>query len=375
MKRPQKLAVMLVPTPPYEICGPGHEIDLGNGATAMCVAVGGRVINHGAVTGATAENDLSTAILVRYGDFEYITAGDLGGGDADRSCTDQVTSQANVETPLALALTSGSPPLLSGDGLKVLDVNHDGSESSTNIDYMNLSSPSLAVINTGPGQGSTWHHPRIDILESVLMAQAPCITVDLLLEHRCSGQLYHYRKQGWGLGWGDSSCGLFDETCLANCIIWNNQADSRINSPDSSIFIENGASIESSSATISHSLIENYDLLTFGVGNLNGNAAGNSPRFVGEIDGLGEPNNAPESGGDFRLLGHSLLIDAGSSTDATGAALELPALDLAGKARIVPETPIDLGAYENGVLISAPGSPTELTFLSDEGLFYDNVLN
>ena len=27
MKRPQKLAVMLVPTPPYEICGLGNSIE------------------------------------------------------------------------------------------------------------------------------------------------------------------------------------------------------------------------------------------------------------------------------------------------------------------------------------------------------------
>jgi len=31
MKRPQKLAVMLVPTPPYEICGLAHTFDLQNG--------------------------------------------------------------------------------------------------------------------------------------------------------------------------------------------------------------------------------------------------------------------------------------------------------------------------------------------------------
>ncbi len=65
----------------------GHVVALGGGATATCVAVGGRVLGHGVVTGATSENDLSVAILVRFGAFEYITAGDLGGGDNDRSCT------------------------------------------------------------------------------------------------------------------------------------------------------------------------------------------------------------------------------------------------------------------------------------------------
>lgn len=50
-------------------------------------------------------------------------------------------------------------------------------ESSTNRDYMNLLSPTVAVINTRPGQGGSWHHPRISVVEDVLMAQATCITV------------------------------------------------------------------------------------------------------------------------------------------------------------------------------------------------------
>ena len=155
----------------------GHVVQLGSGATATCVAVGGVVLSHGTVTGATGENDMSVAILVRFGDFEYITAGDLGGGDSDRSCTDRSTSQANVETPLAISLMPGEGVgLLTADGIEVLGVNHHGSESSTNSDYMNLLTPSVAIINTGPGQGGNFHHPRIDVVESVLMAQAECIS-------------------------------------------------------------------------------------------------------------------------------------------------------------------------------------------------------
>ena len=156
----------------------GQVINLGNGATATCVAVGGTVINHGGVTGAINENDLSVAMLIRYGDFEYLTAGDLGGGASDRSCTERNTTQADVETPLAIALVSSSPPFLSAHGLEVLDVNHHGSESSSNSEYMNRLSPTVAVINTGPGQDSDWHHPRIDVVERVLMAQASsCVHV------------------------------------------------------------------------------------------------------------------------------------------------------------------------------------------------------
>ena len=155
----------------------GRVVQLGGGATATCVAVGGRVLGHGAVTGATSENDLSVAILIQFGDFEYITAGDLGGGDADRSCTDRSTGQADVETPLAISLMpSGGAALLTADGVEVLDVNHHGSESSTSSSYMNRLTPTVAVINTGSGQGSNFRHPRVDVVENVLMAQAACVT-------------------------------------------------------------------------------------------------------------------------------------------------------------------------------------------------------
>lgn len=155
----------------------GHVVNLGSGATATCVAVGGQVLGHGAVAGAADENDLSVAILVRFGTFEYLTAGDLGGGDGDKSCTGRSTGQADVETTLTISLRpGGGADLLTADGIEVLDVNHHGSESSTNNQYMNLLTPAVAVINTGAGQGSNFHHPRADVVEKVLMAQVACIT-------------------------------------------------------------------------------------------------------------------------------------------------------------------------------------------------------
>jgi beta-lactamase superfamily II metal-dependent hydrolase len=160
--------------------GIGTTIALGNGATARCVAVGGIVLGHGSVSGASNnENDLSIALLVQYGGFDYLTAGDLGGGEwsVDRNCTGRTTGQVNVETPLAMSLLpGGGAGLLTADGVEVLHVNHHGSESSTNHQYMNLLTPSVALIQTGSGQGSTYHHPRIDVVESVLLAGAACVT-------------------------------------------------------------------------------------------------------------------------------------------------------------------------------------------------------
>ena len=63
----------------------GQEVDLGNGAKLTVVAVGGAVIGFGFVNGAgKAENDLSVAVLIEYGNFDFIWASDLGGGDDER---------------------------------------------------------------------------------------------------------------------------------------------------------------------------------------------------------------------------------------------------------------------------------------------------
>ena len=153
-------------------------IDLGGGATLTVVAVAGEVIGFGYVQGAEKnENDLSVATLIRFGSFDYLWASDLGGGDEDQACTGRSTNQANLETPLARALSpGGTAPVLSEDGVDVLHVNHHGSESSTNSDWMNLLRPEVAIISVGAGQGEAFHHPRKAVVENVLGALAPCIT-------------------------------------------------------------------------------------------------------------------------------------------------------------------------------------------------------
>jgi len=157
----------------------GQVIQLGNGATATAVATNGSVDGVGVISGALAnENDLSTVLLVQYGNFDFIAGGDLGGGPDDGACTGRSTGQFNVETQLVQALLpGGANPLLSEFGVEVMMPNHHGSESSTNSDYMNGLSPQVAPIQTGELQGSNFHHPRIDVVEKVLGATVPCVTV------------------------------------------------------------------------------------------------------------------------------------------------------------------------------------------------------
>jgi beta-lactamase superfamily II metal-dependent hydrolase len=161
----------------------GTVISLGNGATATCVAVNGSVIGTGAIPGGQDnENDRSICLLIQYGDFDFLVTGDLGGGADDYDCTGRSTSQVNMETPMVRAIMpAGSNPLLSQYGAEIVHVGHHGSESSTNSDYMNILTPEVACISVGPGQAENWFHPRIDVVEHVLLAEVSCITAPAAL--------------------------------------------------------------------------------------------------------------------------------------------------------------------------------------------------
>jgi beta-lactamase superfamily II metal-dependent hydrolase len=156
----------------------GQQIALGNGATLTFVAVNGRIIGGGTVS-VSDENDRSIAVLIKYGGFDYLWASDLGGGTIDEACTGRFTSsQVDVETSVITAISPGGAfPLISAGGIDLLHVNHHGSESSTNMNYINKAQPAVAIIGVGDGESSGWDLPRIDVVEHVLMAQAAaCIT-------------------------------------------------------------------------------------------------------------------------------------------------------------------------------------------------------
>src|SRR5258708_7734669 len=156
----------------------GDQIALGNGAKLTFVAVNGRIIGGGTVS-VSDENDRSIAVLIQYGGFDYLWASDLGGGTIDEACTGRFTSsQVDVETSVITAISPGGAfPLISAGGIDLLHVNHHGSESSTNHNYMNMAPPAAAIIGVGDGESTGWDLPRIDVVEHVLAAQATaCVT-------------------------------------------------------------------------------------------------------------------------------------------------------------------------------------------------------
>jgi beta-lactamase superfamily II metal-dependent hydrolase len=133
----------------------GTVIPLGSGARLTFVAVNGAVIGGGSVA-VSNENDRSIGVLVQHGGFDYLWASDLGGGNVDEACTGRFTSsQVDVESSVVAAISPGGDwPLISAGGIDVLNVNHHGSESSTNMNWMNAAAPRVAVISTGAGQSS-----------------------------------------------------------------------------------------------------------------------------------------------------------------------------------------------------------------------------
>jgi beta-lactamase superfamily II metal-dependent hydrolase len=154
------------------VINPGDVIPLGNGATLTCVAVNGRIIGGGTVS-VSDENDRSIAMLLQYGGFDWLWASDLGGGSIDSSCTGRSTSQTDVETAIVQAISpGGAHPLITTGGIDLLNVNHHGSESSTNNNWMDYSVPSVAIVAVGAGQTTGWDLPRIDVVEHVLLGQA-----------------------------------------------------------------------------------------------------------------------------------------------------------------------------------------------------------
>jgi beta-lactamase superfamily II metal-dependent hydrolase len=153
----------------------GTVIDLGSGASLTCIARNGSIIGGGTVS-VSDENDRSIAVLVKYGRFDYLWAGDLGGGSD--ACTGRSTTQTDVETSVINAISpGGANPLITAGGIDVLHVNHHGSESSTNPTYFNKAQPALAVIGVGDGESTGWDLPRIDVVDNVLRAgSTSCVT-------------------------------------------------------------------------------------------------------------------------------------------------------------------------------------------------------
>jgi beta-lactamase superfamily II metal-dependent hydrolase len=112
----------------------GAVIDLGAGVRVTTIAVNGKLIGGGSVDisqSAQYENSASVALRVDYGRFSMWVGGDLTGGG---------NSTSDVETPAGARC---------GD-VDVYQVNHHGSNTSTNQAFLNSIRPECAVFGVGP---------------------------------------------------------------------------------------------------------------------------------------------------------------------------------------------------------------------------------
>jgi beta-lactamase superfamily II metal-dependent hydrolase len=104
-----------------------------------------------------ASNDLSVGILVKYGDFCYLVAGDFTGNSSEKV--------ADVEE------------LIKGDAanLDCLPINHHGSKTSSSDDFMQASHPIVVIVSNGKMHG----HPHRSVIENNILTMNPAPAVYL----------------------------------------------------------------------------------------------------------------------------------------------------------------------------------------------------
>lgn len=140
---------------------PGDQIPLG-AARLFVAAAGGALVDGTFVDLGQPpdENAASIVLLIAFGDFRMLVAGDITGGCGTFATT------PDVETPLGAAI---------GD-VDVLRTAHHGSHTSTNAALLAATTPELAVISVG--DGNDFSHPHASVVERLLDAGIPVIQTE-----------------------------------------------------------------------------------------------------------------------------------------------------------------------------------------------------
>jgi beta-lactamase superfamily II metal-dependent hydrolase len=128
----------------FEKIEAGTTIDLGNGAEAVCTISDGKLLD-GRVFSSSDENDRSVGIYVYYKGFDYHVSGDLGGGRLGLE---------DMETPLSEVIGN----------MDVIRLNHHGSNSSSNINWINNTRPEVVVMSLDNNSYGYPHEQLIDRL-------------------------------------------------------------------------------------------------------------------------------------------------------------------------------------------------------------------
>jgi hypothetical protein len=156
----------------------GERIELGGGAALRFVAVNGNdVLARAAANGrfrsgvSPNENDYSIAFVLRMGDFELFSGGDLSGEDTHprrgrREVYDDVES--------AIGRSVGN--------IEVLRVNHHGSGHSTNEAFVAALRPEVSLISCG--DRNSFGHPAAEVVRRLAPLGPVAVTSGLAREWR-----------------------------------------------------------------------------------------------------------------------------------------------------------------------------------------------
>jgi hypothetical protein len=136
------------------------SIDLGTGnrgqqITLRCVATDAGVSDGTQVSGATNQNDFGMAWVLKYGQFVYLTGGDLGGFSSG--------NYVDMETPMIEKAGYGH--------VCACKINHHGSRESSNPYYLSKMTPKAAIISVGDKKYGSDYHPHPEVIDDLDAAQ------------------------------------------------------------------------------------------------------------------------------------------------------------------------------------------------------------
>lgn len=144
-------------TPCHRAVTAGQSIAMDDRTTLEILAVNGVYANGATVAiDPEDENAHSIAARLRYGDFRYLTMGDLPGGGGDPPYT-----TVDLETPLI--------PLLAP--IDVLHLSHHGSQTATGDPLLAITQPEAVVISVG--DANPYGHPHRKVLARLARRGVP----------------------------------------------------------------------------------------------------------------------------------------------------------------------------------------------------------
>lgn len=133
---------------------PSEEISLNNDLTIKCLSVNGNTEIYQTQSKLNlTENSRSISLKITYKDFNFFTGGDLTGGGMSGN---QLTP--DIESKLI--------DIIDKDSIDILKINHHGSNTSSNLDFLKHTNPTVSIISVG--NDNPYDHPHSEVLSRLL---------------------------------------------------------------------------------------------------------------------------------------------------------------------------------------------------------------